>query len=82
LDRVRLTTFACHARYIGRRGVHWTEDLYKRSGLGSTKLYRGAPEPPDPPTDAQIAEWLAIERSRFTVAARPFYAGHATGAWP
>jgi hypothetical protein len=82
LDRVRLTTFACHARYIGRRGVHWTEDLYKRSGLGSTKLYRGAPEPPEPPTDAQIAEWLAIERSRFTVAARPFYMGHATGAWP
>jgi hypothetical protein len=82
LGRVRITTFACHARYIGRRGVHWTEETYKRAELGSTRFYKGTPELPDPPTDAQIAEWLAIERSRFTVAPQPFYDGHATATWP
>jgi hypothetical protein len=82
LGRVRLTTFPCHALYIGRTGIHGTPEFYERVGFASAQLFAGAPAPPDPPTDAQFTQWLARERGRFQVAPEPFYPGHATGEWP
>ena len=80
LGKVRLTTFPCHARNIGRHGVHFTELFYDQSGLASAAVFDGRPQRPDPPSDVQIDLWLATERRRFTTDPQPFYAGHATGA--
>ena len=79
LGKVRLTTFPCYARYIGRTGIHFTEKLYDQSGLAGATFFTGRPFPPDPPTDKQITDWIAAERRRFTTEPRSFYVGHATG---
>jgi len=76
LGKVRLTTFPCHARNIGRVGVHTTRVLYYRTRLAHARFFTGRPCAPDPPTDKQIADWLATERGRFTTEPRPFYPGH------
>jgi hypothetical protein len=82
LGRVRLTTFPCHARYIGRHGVHFTEEAYERAGFASSQLFGGTPIVPNPPTDRQFAQWLAEERGRFKDEPKAFYPGHVTGVWP
>jgi hypothetical protein len=80
LGRVRLTTFPCHARNIGRRGVHSTGAIYDQSGISGAHFFTGPLCAPEPPTDAQIAKWIATERARFTTEPKAFYAGHLTGA--
>jgi hypothetical protein len=82
LGKVRLTTFPCHARNIGRVGVHSVAEFYDQARLASSIFYPGQPETPVAPTPAQIETWLAIERARFSKAPKPFYPGHATGRWP
>lgn len=79
LGKVRVTTFPCHARYIGRVGVHFTEQLYDQGRFASAIFFPGRPQRPDPPTDAQIGAWLDVERRRFTTGELPFYHGHAAG---
>jgi len=79
LGKVRLTTFACNARYIGRVGVHGSGELYDQSGLAGAIFCTGPPCLPDPPTNEQITDWLETERRRFTSEPQPFYAGHETG---
>jgi len=79
LGKVRLTTFPCHARNIGRVGVHFTKALYNRTRLADARFFAGTPCAPDPPTDKQIADWLATERRRFTTKPRPFYPHHPMG---
>ncbi len=76
LGKVRLTTFPCHARNIGRVGVHFTKALYDRTRLAGARFFTGRPCAPDPPTDKQITDWLATERARFTTEPRPFYPGY------
>jgi len=79
LGKVRLTTFACHARNIGRTGVHSNELSYDQAKLASATFASGRPVRPRPPTDAQIAAWLDAERRRFSSEPRSFYDGHGTG---
>ncbi len=40
LGKVRLTTFPCHARNIGRGGVHFTKAHYDRTRLADAHLRR------------------------------------------
>lgn len=80
LGKVRLTSFPCHARYIGRiGGVHSSEAFYDAAKFASAAFYPGRPSWPKPPTDAQIENWLNMERGRFTSEPRPFYDGHGHG---
>ena len=79
LGKVRLTTFPCHARNIGRVGVHVTEAFYDQAKLGSSIFFPDRPRRPEPPTEAQFALWLDTERRRFTTEPHPFYFPHATG---
>jgi hypothetical protein len=80
LGKVRISTTACYARYIGREGQHATAEYYDRLGFGQTRM---APWPPNglaPPTDVEMARWLEIERERFSGVFKPFYQGHASTA--
>jgi hypothetical protein len=76
LRKVRLTSFPCHARYIGRVGLHSDEAYYDAAKFSSAAFYPERPSRPKPPTDAQIENWLVVERGRFTSNPRPFYEGH------
>jgi hypothetical protein len=79
LGKVRLTSFPCHARYIGRvGGVHGSEAFYDAAKFASAAFYPRRPSRPKPPTDAQIENWLNVERGRFTSHPRPFYDSHGT----
>ncbi|QPC93563.1 hypothetical protein [Mesorhizobium sp. INR15] len=74
---VRISNFACHARYIGKRGEHSNPRLFKASRFASTVMFRGSPPDLAAPTDAQVAQWLDAERQRFLGDGKPFYPGHA-----
>lgn len=73
---VRVTTFACHARYIGKQGEHSTPKLFKASKFSKTVMFRGIPPGLTGPTDEQVARWLNAERLRFQGRDKPFNAGH------
>ncbi|MEW6632393.1 MAG: hypothetical protein AB1440_16115 [Pseudomonadota bacterium] len=73
---VRVTTFACHARYIGKRGEHSTPRLFKASKFDRTRMFKGTAPDLVAPTDEQIAQWLAREQMRFKGGGEPFYPGH------
>ncbi|RAI45147.1 glycosyltransferase family A protein [Rhodoplanes roseus] len=77
LGKVRLTTAACYARYIGRFGEHATPDYYRAGGFAGTRTALWPPADIEPPSDEEIAQWLAAERERFTGAFTPFYSGHS-----
>lgn len=79
LGKVRLTTFPCHARYIGRVGVHFNEAYYDRANFAAATFFAGRPSWPKQPSDAQIKNWIDAERRRFTSEPCPFYYGHVTG---
>jgi hypothetical protein len=72
---VRVTTFACHARYIGKQGEHSTPKLFKASKFSKTAMFRGIPPGLTGPTDEQVARWLDAERLRFQGRDKPFNAG-------
>jgi len=78
LGKVRLTSFACHAHYIGREGVHSTAAHYDNCGFAHTEMFDQQPSQLEVPTDAKIAAWLDTERRRFSGSGDPFYSGHAT----
>lgn len=78
LGKVRITTFACHARYIGEFGEHFTPEHYFRCGFDRTVMLDSPATKPQAPTSQQIDSWLARERARFTGEGRPFYAGHGS----
>jgi len=73
---VRVTTFACHARYIGKHGEHSSPKLFKASGFDRARMFRGTAPDLVAPTDEQISQWLARERKRFQGGGEPFYPGH------
>ncbi|UCI17805.1 hypothetical protein FJ970_22225 [Mesorhizobium sp. B2-1-8] len=73
---VRVTTFACHARYIGMHGEHSTPKLFKASKFDKTVVFRGTPPDLTAPTDDEVALWLGTERQRFQGGGKPFYVGH------
>jgi hypothetical protein len=80
LGKVRLTTFACHARYIGEHGEHFRPERYYRAGFDRTVTFTGRPGRLAHPSDGQIAGWLETERRRFRGEIGPFYAAHAEPA--
>ncbi len=82
LSKVRLTSFACHAHYIGEVGEHFTPEHFHACGFGSTVMYERAPVPLVVPSSAEIDGLLDIERRRFKGSTDPFYRGHATAASP
>jgi hypothetical protein len=79
LGKVRITTFPCHALYIGRVGVHSNEAFYDYAKFASAVFFSRRPSWPKPLTDAQVANWLDVERCRFTSEPQSFYDGHSTG---
>ena len=80
LGKVRLTTFACHARYIGETGEHFTPQLYRDSEFDKTLMIDTAVAAPSPPTSEQIDTWLENERERFKAGAEAFYKGQGSTA--
>jgi hypothetical protein len=76
LGKVRLTTFACYARYIGESGVHSHPDLYYHCGFDQTVISDTPAVRPARPTTLQIQSWLETERKRFRGEIGPFYSGH------
>ncbi|MGA3303029.1 MAG: hypothetical protein ABSC72_07040 [Methylovirgula sp.] len=81
LGRVRVTTFACHARYIGALGVHSTKRFYKNAKFAHARFFNRRLDYLNPMTDEQYEQWIAIDRRRFTVDPIPFYPGHKTGTF-
>jgi hypothetical protein len=81
LGKVRLTTFPCHARYIGAVGLHSTKETYAKAQFAGATFFTGDPARPDRPTNKQYEAWLAAERKRFTTEPKSFYANHATGTY-
>ncbi len=79
--RVRVTTFACHSRYIGAVGVHFTKNAYKRAKFAHARFFNRRLDFLHPMTDEQYEQWIAIDRRRFTVEPIPFYPGHPTGSF-
>lgn len=75
---VRLTTRACHAKYIGERGEHFTPEIFKTSGFARTRVYKGEMARLNPPSDLDIAQWLETETARFKGNGNSFYPGHST----
>ncbi|MBT1154008.1 glycosyltransferase [Aminobacter anthyllidis] len=73
---VRVSSFACHARYIGKHGEHFTPRQFKASRLGNTVMFRGSLPDLKGPTDQQISDWLGTEQARFQGTGQPFYRGH------
>jgi hypothetical protein len=76
LEKVRITTFACHARYIGESGEHFYPELYRRCQFDKTVMTKTRAAAPTPPTALQIDAWLETERRRFRGEIGPFYSGH------
>jgi hypothetical protein len=73
LGRVRVSTVACYAQYIGALGEHATQGYFDASGFAATRM---APWPQGQlraPSEGEIAGWLAAETRRFTGEYRPFY---------
>ncbi|WP_395447297.1 hypothetical protein ACHMW7_20235 [Aminobacter sp. UC22_36] len=73
---VRISSFACHARYIGEHGEHFTPRQFKASKLGNTVMFKGNPPDLQWPTDQQVSDWLETEHARFQGTGQPFYKGH------
>lgn len=73
---VRMTTRACHAKYIGEHGEHFTIDLYRQGRFANTKVHQGPVRPLQPPSDAEINSWLAAETTRFKGNSNGFSGGH------
>ena len=76
LGKVRVTSFACHARYIGEEGEHFRPQLYRDSGFDRTQMFDGKPADLLPPSSAEIEAWIDTERRRFKGEIGPFYRGH------
>jgi len=78
LGKVRVTTFACHARYIGEYGEHFNPDIYYRSQFDQTLMLDTPVARPARPTPLQIESWLETERKRFRAEIGSFYGGHGS----
>lgn len=82
LGKVRLTSFSCHARYIGEEGEHFTPQHFHACGFGRTEMFEGPPDHLAAPSSAEIEVFLEVERRRFKGIVGPFYQGHATAGLP
>ncbi len=75
---IRLSTFACHARYIGIHGVHFTPALYELGKFADTVMFDGSAPMLSKPSNEWIAKCLAEERKRFTGQDTSFYPTHGS----
>lgn len=78
LGRVRLTTFSCHARYIGEVGVHFTKQGYKDGRYADAQFFKGPAPPLAPLSDELYERMIEAERRRFTTDPEAFYGNHPT----
>ena len=67
LGKVRVTTFPCHARNIGKVGLHFSKESYEQRKLGASVFFPGPPCEPLPPSEEQMKAWLEEERRRFAI---------------
>lgn len=74
---VRVSSYACHAYYIGRRGQHSNPGHYRAARLGETVMFKGPVPQLQDMSETQRLEWLAAEAARFKGVGKPFYPGHA-----
>ena len=77
-NAIRLSTFACHARYIGEQGVHFTPEIYEKGGFAKTVMYEGSLPELTPPDDEWIENCLSAERDRFSGKGNGFYVSHGS----
>lgn len=80
LGKIRLTTFACHARYIGETGEHFTPQLYRDGEFDKTLMIDTPVTKPSLPTSEQIETWLENERKRFKGERGGFYTSQGSTA--
>ena len=66
---LRINTTACLGQYIGRVGVHCTEEMFLRNGYHRTELYPDGPLSFAPLADIQFETLLAAQRSKVTATA-------------
>jgi hypothetical protein len=59
---VRLTTYACFGRYIGRQGLHFNDAQFEAMGFGATKVMQEDVFRLVPPTDAELHQMLDAAR--------------------
>ena len=57
----KVNTYACFGRYIGARGVHFTEDQFTQSGYGSNFIYPKVVSV-TPPSSGMLMSWRDIAR--------------------
>jgi hypothetical protein len=65
LDRFRLLTLPCFAKYIGELGVHTTPALFKKEGFADAQVYDGVLQGIDVPTDERLKAQIADERATY-----------------
>ncbi len=75
---VRVSTFACHAKYIGAHGVHFTPELFDKGRFAKTVMSKNAPLNLMAPDSAFISKCIEEEDRRFTGKGEPFYPSHGT----
>jgi len=68
LGKVRVTTSACYAHYIGLFGEHARPDYYFSSGFHRTIMAPWLPAPAYEMTDDEFEGWLGVEQARFSEA--------------
>ena len=59
---VKLMTYACYGKYIGKVGVHSTDAIYERMGFGRTEICPDAAADYDWPTSERLAHIVFEER--------------------
>ena len=62
-DLARVTTTACHAKYIGETGEHFNPGHYQRCQFAQSVFYPGDHDIPTP-SDELIASWIERERRK------------------
>lgn len=77
-NAIRLSTFACHARYIGEQGVHFTPEIYEKGGFAKTVMFEGSLPELSAPDDEWIENRLSAERNRFSGRGNAFYVSHGS----
>jgi hypothetical protein len=58
----RVNTYACYGHYIGRRGVHFSNEVFEELGFGGTEVLEEDLFRPAPPSEAELLQFIAEAR--------------------